>query len=105
MKLFIFGTKMLRNIVPAAYITKSSFFEFKTVPLKWLLFVLELNKWLVGAFNTTSRSAKPAQARADLTRAENMPPTNALKCRAGRSDCMSLLAPFSCLFGVALKQL
>jgi hypothetical protein len=42
----------------------------------------------------TSRSVKPAQAPADLNRAENMPPGNALKSRAGRSDCMSLLEPF-----------
>jgi hypothetical protein len=43
----------------------------------------------------TYRSVKPAQARADLTRAVIMPPMNALKCRAGRSYCMSLLAPRS----------
>jgi hypothetical protein len=46
----------------------------------------------------TSRSVKPAQARADLTRAENMPPRNALKYRAGRLYCMSLRAEFLAMF-------
>jgi hypothetical protein len=70
-----------------------------------VVFFKSSNKLFFGAFNTTSRSAKPAQARADLSRAENMPPRNALKCRAGRSDCMSLLAPFPFFVWVVLKQL